>query len=133
MMEVVTDSAHSVEHMARTATEPGSVCDQVDVWFNGQWVRVPVWSREDLMAEQCIDGPALIIDPHATIVVSPGWRAEQMPAGWLGLEGQVARRAPLMPPQLANDQAVARPDPAHLEIFNNLFMAFASQMGEVLR
>lgn len=133
MIEVVTDSAHPVEPMAPTATEPGAACDQVAVWFNGQWASVPVWSREDLMAEQCIDGPALIIDLHATIVVIPGWRAEQMPAGWLRLERQAPSRAPLMPPQRANDQAVARPDPAHLEIFNNLFMAIASQMGEVLR
>ena len=71
------------------------------------------------------DGPALIFDPTSTIVVEPGWRAERASDGTLIL----TRAAPL-------DRAKAigtDVDPVRLEIFNNLFMAIAEEMGVALQ
>ena len=69
-------------------------------------------------------GPAIVCEPTSTTVVEPGWRAEVLAGGELLL-----RRT--SPP--------ARPsaDPAHvspllLEVFNNLFMSIAEQMGATL-
>ncbi|MGD9599503.1 MAG: hydantoinase B/oxoprolinase family protein [Steroidobacteraceae bacterium] len=76
-----------------------------------------------------VDGPALIVDPHFTAVVEPGWRATRAADGALIIErraGHTARAA-------AAARAGAPPDPARIEIFGNLFMHIATQMGSVLR
>jgi 5-oxoprolinase (ATP-hydrolysing) len=70
-------------------------------------------------------GPALIFDPTSTIVVEPGWRAARSGDGTLVL----TRAVPL-------DRAKAigtDVDPVRLEIFNNLFMAIAEEMGVTLQ
>jgi 5-oxoprolinase (ATP-hydrolysing) len=72
-----------------------------------------------------VEGPGLIFDPTSTIVVEPGWRAERVPDGTLVL----TRTVPL-------DRAKAigtDVDPVRLEIFNNLFMAIAEEMGVALQ
>ena len=71
------------------------------------------------------EGPCLIFEPTSTIVVEPGWRAERARDGTLIL----ARALPL-------DRAKAigtDVDPVRLEIFNNLFMAVAEEMGVALQ
>ena len=76
-------------------------------------------------AGQIAGGPALIFDPTSTIVVEPGWRAERASDGtWV-----LTRVTPL-------DRAKAigtDVDPVRLEIFNNLFMAIAEEMGVALQ
>ncbi|HEX4761213.1 MAG TPA: hydantoinase/oxoprolinase family protein, partial [Sphingomicrobium sp.] len=70
-------------------------------------------------------GPALIFEPTFTVVVEPGWRAERAGDGTLIL----TRTEPL-------DRAKAigtDVDPVRLEIFNNLFMAIAEEMGVALQ
>ena len=77
------------------------------------------------MPGRIIDGPALIFDPTSTIIVEPGWRAERASDGTLVL----TRAVPL-------DRAKAigtDVDPVQLEIFNNLFMAIAEEMGVALQ
>ena len=70
-------------------------------------------------------GPALIFDPTSTIVIEPGWRAERVSDGTLVL----TRARPL-----ARTKAVGTDvDPVRLEIFNNLFMAIAEEMGVALQ
>ena len=71
-----------------------------------------------------IAGPALIIDPSATTVVEPGWRAEVDPLGNLILTRAVPRAAA---------QAGAEVDPVMLEVMANLFMAIAEEMGVALQ
>ena len=77
------------------------------------------------LAAETVEGPALIFDPSSTIVVEPGWRAERKSDGTYLL----ARAVPL-------DRAKAigtDVDPVRLEIFNNLFMAIAEEMGVALQ
>jgi len=74
--------------------------------------------------ERC-DGPALIFDPTSTIVVEPGWRAERVFDGTLIL----ARASPLERARAIGTDV----DPVRLEIFNNLFMAIAEEMGVALQ
>ncbi len=70
-------------------------------------------------------GPALIFDPSSTTVVEPGWRAEREADGTLVL----TRAAPLN-----REKAIGTDvDPIRLEIFNNLFMAIAEEMGVALQ
>ena len=72
-----------------------------------------------------IDGPAVIPGALATTVVEPGWRAESLPDGGLVLKRRTPRAHEALP-----DSA---PDPLRIEIFNNLFMSIAEQMGAVLQ
>ncbi|MCL6741020.1 hydantoinase B/oxoprolinase family protein [Sphingomonas sp. RB56-2] len=70
-------------------------------------------------------GPGLIFDPTSTIVVEPGWRAERAADGTLIL----TRAMPLERAHAVGTQV----DPVRLEIFNNLFMAIAEEMGVALQ
>ena len=74
---------------------------------------------------EVVDGPGLVFDPTSTIVVEPGWRAERAVDGTLVL----ARTVPLN-----REKAIGTDvDPVRLEIFNNLFMAIAEEMGVALQ
>jgi 5-oxoprolinase (ATP-hydrolysing) len=76
-------------------------------------------------AAEVVAGPGLIFDPTSTIVVEPGWRAQRASDGTLVL----TRTVPLN-----REKAVgADVDPVRLEIFNNLFMAIAEEMGVALQ
>ena len=72
-----------------------------------------------------VAGPAIIIEPHQTVVVEDGWQAELTAKNHL-----VLKRIK----KLARARAVGtRADPVMLEVFNNLFMSIAEQMGVALQ
>jgi len=74
---------------------------------------------------EVVEGPGLIFDPTSTIVVEPGWRAERAFDGTLVM----TRIAPLQRGKAIGTDV----DPVQLEIFNNLFMAIAEEMGVALQ
>jgi 5-oxoprolinase (ATP-hydrolysing) len=85
-------------------------------------------SNEDSMVEgagQVTEGPALIFDPTSTTVVEPGWTASRASDGTLIL----TRTTPAKRAHAVGTEA----DPVRLEIFNNLFMAIAEEMGVALQ
>ncbi|MBY8879061.1 hydantoinase B/oxoprolinase family protein [Actinacidiphila acidipaludis] len=90
------------------------------MFTGGRRRQVPLWRREALRPGTSVTGPAVITEANATTVVDPGWQAGAEPGGHL-LMRRVA--AP-------EDSAVGtEADPVMLEIFNNLFMSIAEQMG----
>ncbi len=94
-------------------------------YMKGAWRDTPFVPREQLAAGATIDGPAIIVEATATTVVEPGWSATMRPNGDLVL---ARAQSPT-----AQDQSVdTAVDPIQLEIFNNLFMNIAEQMGVVL-
>ncbi len=46
------------------------------IFSKGAWREANVYLRDGLPIGAGVDGPALVIEPHQTIVVEPGWRAE---------------------------------------------------------
>ena len=90
------------------------------------WRAARLFEGESLEPGAAIDGPALIAERHATIVVEPGWRAQVSAARNLELRRVRLRRATAAAGTHA-DPAPA--DPIMLEVFNNLFMNIAEQMG----
>jgi 5-oxoprolinase (ATP-hydrolysing) len=84
------------------------------------WRAAGLYVRETLQAGASIEGPAVIVEPNATTVVEPGWRALKV-AGNLELCRIHERTA-------VRDSGTSV-DPVRLEIFNNLFMNIAEQMG----
>ncbi|MBK8529603.1 MAG: hydantoinase B/oxoprolinase family protein [Rubrivivax sp.] len=87
----------------------------------GQWFDAALYDREQLDAGASIDGPAILAERNATTVVEPGWRARLMAGGAV----ELARVRPR-----SNQHAIGTDaDPVMLEVFNNLFMNIAEQMG----
>jgi 5-oxoprolinase (ATP-hydrolysing) len=91
----------------------------------GAWHKAPVLLRETLRPGAQIRGPALIIEPHQTIVVEKDWRAEMN-----ALDHIVLTRVKAKAKAVADAR---RADPVLLEIFNKRFMSIAEQMGLVLQ
>jgi 5-oxoprolinase (ATP-hydrolysing) len=85
------------------------------------WRTARLYVRETLQAGASIEGPAVIVERNATTVVEPGWRARRTEAGDLELCRMRERTA-----AWGEEERV---DPVKLEIFNNLFMNIAEQMG----
>jgi 5-oxoprolinase (ATP-hydrolysing) len=104
----------------RPGHEGGSEAS-VALYAGGGWARARLARRRDLRPGDRVAGPALIVEDFATTVVEPGWRAELTGRGDLLLTRVQAR-----PGRAAAGTAV---DPVMLEIFNNLFMSVAEQMG----
>ena len=97
----------------------------VEAYMGGQPVTAPVHHRDAIPVGGRIDGPALIIEATATTIVEPGWQAEMTDIGNLVLRRVVAR-----PERVAIGTDC---DPVMLEVFNNLFMSIAEQMGYTLQ
>ena len=104
--------------LARAVPEPGAVTGAV----SGHW---PTVARTAMQPGAVVHGSALIVDPGSTTVVEDGWQARLADEGSLVL----TRTAPLQRGRAAGTAA----DPVRLEIFNNLFMAIAEEMGVVLQ
>jgi 5-oxoprolinase (ATP-hydrolysing) len=91
----------------------------------GQWHKAAVFTRDQLKPGANVPGPAIVIEPHQTVVIEPGWRAELTAKNHLVLTRAVA---------LKRKSAIGtKADPVMLEVFNNLFMAIAEQMGVALQ
>jgi 5-oxoprolinase (ATP-hydrolysing) len=111
-----------------TAAGDGGPGPVVPMYCAGQWADVPLARRRDLSPGERVAGPALIVEDFATTVVEPGWRAEVTAPGDLLLARVAAR-----PERRVTGPAGTAVDPVMLEIFNNLFMSVAEQMGVRLR
>jgi 5-oxoprolinase (ATP-hydrolysing) len=91
----------------------------------GKWHRAAVYTRDTLLPGHKVKGPAIVIEPHQTVVVEHGWQAELTAKDHL-----VLRRVQ----KLKRARAVGtKADPVMLEVFNNLFMSIAEQMGVALQ
>jgi 5-oxoprolinase (ATP-hydrolysing) len=95
------------------------------VWFSGRWESTPVFDREKLPVGATITGPALITERTTITVVEPGWRGEITEE----MDLLLTRRAPRAIRAMIDTES----DPVLLEVFNNLFMSIAEQMGAVLQ
>ncbi|MES9963338.1 MAG: hydantoinase B/oxoprolinase family protein [Candidatus Sedimenticola sp. 20ELBAFRAG] len=97
---------------------------RVMLYSHGSEHEAPLFDRVSLQPGATVAGPAILIEPNATTVVEPGWAARITERDHLVLE-RVEQR-----PQLFAMGTEA--DPIMLEIFNNLYMSIAEQMGGVL-
>jgi 5-oxoprolinase (ATP-hydrolysing) len=95
------------------------------LYSDGSWRDAGVFRREKLAPGHRIAGPALIIESHQTIVVEPGWQAEITAKNHV-----LMRRVERKRRQAALGTEA---DPVMLEVFNNLFMSIAEQMGVTLQ
>ena len=117
-----SDATDSGDFSASAATTLD--VQNASMWVDGDFTTVAVYQRESMSEGVSVDGPAIICEPTGTNVIEPGWQASVTASGDL-----VARRV-LPRPQRAAIGTDA--DPVMLEVFNNLFMSIAEQMGAAL-
>jgi len=115
-----TESADA--HVVDVApTEPGLPTAMVSMTSGERQAETPLFVREQLALGQKIDGPAIIAERNATTIVEAGWRAEVSPLNHLVLTR--------IQPRAVSYAVGTQADPVMLEVFNNLFMSIAEQMG----
>ncbi|MEP5760633.1 MAG: hydantoinase B/oxoprolinase family protein [Litoreibacter sp.] len=94
------------------------------MWSNGKVRDVPVIDRTTMCIGDIKLGPAILTEPTGTNILEQGWEAETVSGGNL-----VLRRTT----SVARLEAIGtKVDPVMLEVFNNLFMSIADQMGATL-
>ncbi|MDB5596410.1 MAG: 5-oxoprolinase [Hyphomicrobiales bacterium] len=128
-----------IEAVSVEAVAPGQGVDEPDLltaesrpapssetrfFSDGKWQQAGVYQRKNLTPGARIAGPAMLIEPHQTIVIEPGWNAEITRKDHVVLKREGAVRVL---------NVGAEVEPVMLEIFNNLFMSIAEQMGLVLQ
>ena len=118
------ESARPAETSDVVQTPSPEPAAQSRFYSHGKWRDVPVYRSEDLSAGWGTSGPALLIEPHQTIVVEDGWRADMTEARAIVLKRVSPRET---------EKASGDVDPVLLEVFANLFMAIAEEMGATLQ
>jgi 5-oxoprolinase (ATP-hydrolysing) len=119
-----TDQAEDPVVTADQEIEPLAPLETVRLYTHGEWRDTPVFDRADLLPGETVDGPAIVIEPNSTTTIEPGWRAELTERNHLVLNRVEAK---------SREHAVGtQVDPVMLEVFNNLFMSVAEQMGSTL-
>jgi 5-oxoprolinase (ATP-hydrolysing) len=115
-------------------TEPQPHANRKVYFAQQNWTDTPFYQREQLSPGHTINGPAIIVEPQTTIVIEPHWQ--------LSVNGNNDLVLTKLTQALAQPQAISsnqqaqqnqQVDPIRLELFNNLFMFIAEQMGLVLK
>jgi 5-oxoprolinase (ATP-hydrolysing) len=97
----------------------------VDFYSDGKWHNAQIYRRGELKPGHLMQGPALIIEPHQTIIIEPEWQARVNGFDHIVLTRAIAKN---------REEAIGtKADPIMLEVFNNLFMSIAEQMGVTLQ
>ncbi len=122
--EAVGTTGETVTLPDTTTVETGASSDTVRMYSRGAWRDVPLVQRAGLSKGDTVDGPAIVAEPTGTNIIEDGWQAECAAGGNLVLR----RRVPLERTEALGTSV----DPVMLEVFNNLFMSIAEQMGATL-
>ncbi|WP_232845564.1 hydantoinase B/oxoprolinase family protein [Aurantimonas marina] len=131
-------SVEGAEHRDGTGNGDAGTTERYDAepgetgrFFTGGAEReVGLYRRENLAPGARIKGPALIVEPNQTVVVEPGWSAEITTRNDVMLT-RIERKP--RHAALGTGETGEGADPVLLEVFNNLFMSIAEQMGVTLQ
>ena len=111
-------------HEHRASAQPESLA-RLDVFFKNEWVATPIFDRASIPPGFRIRGPAIIVESTTTTVVEPEWIAEITPKFDLLLSR--------FTPRASTASVETKANPILLEVFGNLFISIAEQMGAVLQ
>ncbi|ALK97260.1 5-oxoprolinase [Massilia sp. WF1] len=116
-----SDAPPEVARPVAAAGRSPAAHEQARMFAGGAWRDTALYLRARLSPGDIVKGPAIIAEANATTVVEAGWQAEVTNYGHL-----VLRRVEALPERHAIGTSA---DPVMLEVFNNLFMSIAEQMG----
>ena len=126
-VEAVGDVADWVEARLEESLRDEAAYDTAlvaPVWHDGAHVEARFVRRDVLRPGDRLSGPAVLVEEHTSIVIEPGWQARITGHDHVALERVEARDKT---GAIGTDA-----DPIMLEVFNNLYMSIAEQMGAVL-
>ena len=123
-LEAIAEMEVAGETELAPSSSPIEARQHVEMWSESTWRTVPLFHRDDLAPGHVIDGPAIIVEANSTNAIEAGWRAEFNRFGHLLLNR--------VQPRAAREAVGTAVDPIMLEVFNNLFMSIAEQMGVTL-
>ncbi len=106
---------------------------RINFFSGGKWHEAPVYQRHALAPDQVINGPAMITEDTGTNIVEPNWQAKTTHEGHLILTMSSSDPSICHSEALAEESHPLTPDPVKLELFNNLFMSIAENMGVTLQ
>ncbi|GAB3649256.1 hydantoinase B/oxoprolinase family protein [Ramlibacter alkalitolerans] len=118
---IVAGDAPAEPRLAEHAQREVPRRETVRMYSGGEWHPAALCVREDLQPGDVVAGPAIIAEKNATTVVEPGWQARITTLDHIVLDRTV--------PRAQRFAAGTQVDPVLLEVFNNLFMNIAEQMG----
>jgi 5-oxoprolinase (ATP-hydrolysing) len=125
-VEAIGETADLAEETVATASRDEAGIETAltaDFYSDGHWHTARYVRREAMRPGDTLTGPAVLVEPHTSIVIEPGWQARITAHDHVVLT-RIAPRA---------GRAVGtEADPVMLEVFNNLYMSIAEQMGAVL-
>lgn len=122
--EAIGEMANAEEKSLPESNVSLNPIDYRTVWFQDHKKKTPVYQREELPSRVFIPAPAVIVEKNATTVIDPGWQGEVNEFGHLIISRVINREE--------REKVSTSVDPIMLEVFNNLFMHVAEQMGVVL-
>ncbi|MBO0661435.1 hydantoinase B/oxoprolinase family protein [Jiella sp. MQZ9-1] len=123
----------SADEAATAETGEASLSAATGRFFTGGAEReATIIRRENFCPGAAVTGPALIVEPNQTIVVEPGWAAQATPRDDVLLT-RIEKKPRLAALGTASGHDGEGADPVLLEVFNNLFMSIAEQMGVTLQ
>ena len=109
---------------AKNTVAAPAALTEVLVFTQGQHQQTPIYDRSQLQSGVRVIGPAIVFDSSGTTMIEPDWQMDVLSGGEMLLERTQTK---------AQSYAIGtQADPVMLEIFNNLFMAIAEQMGVTL-
>jgi 5-oxoprolinase (ATP-hydrolysing) len=114
------DAASETRHEL-AASGPAPAAATVRLFSDGRWHDAALVERASARPGHVIAGPAIVVESNATTIVEPGWTGRVTALDHLVLERTT--------PRAARRAAGTTVDPILLEVFNNLFMNIAEQMG----
>lgn len=102
------------------------------IFHAGEWQQARLLNHKNLQPNTQLAGPALFISPHQTIFTPKGWSISRCINNHITMHRAAKQPADQ---QIHTNKTTPplTPDPIKLELFNNLFMSIAEQMGEALR
>jgi 5-oxoprolinase (ATP-hydrolysing) len=108
----------------RASAQPESLA-RLDVFFKNQWMATPIFDRASIPPCFRIRGPAIIVESTTTTVVEPEWIAE--------ITSKFDLLLSRFTPRASTASVETKANPILLEVFGNLFISIAEQMGAVLQ
>ncbi|MEO1312981.1 MAG: hydantoinase/oxoprolinase family protein, partial [Pseudomonadota bacterium] len=117
----MTEGAQALRDVPETAYDTALTAL---IFVDGEWVDARFVKRAQMRPGDTLTGPAVLVEEHTSILIAPGWRAQITAHDHVALVRAVAR-----PDRVAIG---TKADPIMLEVFNNLYMSIAEQMGAVL-
>ena len=120
--EAIGATGETVQFEQKPSTKVASKTTQM--WSDGKHHDAPIVDRTQMHVGETIQGPAILTEPTGTNILEQGWQAQCIEGGCLVLTRATA---------LVRKEAIGTTvDPVMLEVFNNLFMSIAEQMGATL-